>query len=210
MNLTNIQRFFKLTRALICQPSYTLPYLSSNLSNSRYSPLAQNLPWWSFAAIREADLLFPGKRIFEWGSGGSTLRYAIKGAQITAIEDDSTWLAAVQTALQQADVANLVILNYIPFNFEKPAHFASSAYCQALSDSSYHVVIIDGKDKTFRERITCFRHAEPLMQPGSIILVDDFWRYEELLTSNCAQNVRVFESLGPCRIGVTSTAMFFY
>jgi hypothetical protein len=48
------------------------------------------------------------------------------------------------------------------------------------------------------------------MQPGSIILVDDFWRYEELLGSNRAQNVQVFESVGPCRIGVTSTAMFFY
>ena len=72
------------------------------------------------------------------------------------------------------------------------------------------MVIIDGQDKTFRERITCFRQAEPLMQPGSIILVDDFWRYGELLSSSRASQVQVFESLGPCRIGVTSTAMFFY
>jgi len=210
MNLTNTQRFSQLIRALIRQPRYTLPYLSSNLSSTRYSPLAQNLPWWSFAAIREADLLFPGKRIFEWGSGGSTLRYAKKGAHITAIEDDNIWLAAVQSTLQQEDVASLVNLKYIPFNFDQPADFASSAYCQALCDSSYDVVIIDGQDKTFRERITCFRHAEPLMLPGSIILVDDFWRYEELITSNRACNVQVFESVGPCRIGVTSTAMFFY
>ena len=103
-----------------------------------------------------------------------------------------------------------MILKHIPFDFDQPADFASSAYCQALSDSSYDVVIIDGQDKTFRERITCFRHAEPLMLPGSIILVDDFWRYEELITSNRAHNVQVFESVGPCRIGVTSTAMFFY
>ena len=71
-------------------------------------------------------------------------------------------------------------------------------------------MIIDGQDKTFRERITYFRWAEPLMKPGSIILVDDFWRYEELFGSNRAHNVQVFESVGPCRIGVTSTAMFFY
>jgi predicted O-methyltransferase YrrM len=184
--------------------------LLSNLSLSRYSPLAQNLPWWSFAAIDAADRLFPGKRIFEWGSGGSTLRYAQKGAQLTAIEYDSVWMAAVQTALQKAGVADLVSMRYIPFDFDQPAHFASSAYCQAISDISWDVVIIDGQDKSFRERITCFRQAEPLMQPGSIILVDDFWRYRELLSSNRAKNVQVLESVGPCRVGVTSTAMFFY
>jgi hypothetical protein len=48
------------------------------------------------------------------------------------------------------------------------------------------------------------------MKAGCIILVDDFWRYEELLSSHSAQSVQVFESVGPCRIGVTSTAMFFY
>jgi hypothetical protein len=54
------------------------------------------------------------------------------------------------------------------------------------------------------------QHAEPVMQPGSTVLVDDFWRYKEMLISNSAQSVQVFESVGPCRIGVTSTAMFFY
>jgi predicted O-methyltransferase YrrM len=210
MNLTNSQRVIKLAGALIRQPQYTPLYLLSNLSSTRHSPLAQNLPWWSFAAIEVADRLFPGKRIFEWGSGGSTLRYAQKGAQITAIEDDSAWMAAVQTALEKAGVADRVTMKYTPFDFDQPAQFESSAYAHALSDSNYDVVIIDGQDKTFRERITCFRHAEPLMQPGSIILVDDFWRYEELLGPNRARNVRVFESVGPCRTGVTSTAMFFY
>jgi len=41
-------------------------------------------------------------------------------------------------------------------------------------------------------------------------LADDFWSYEELQSSNHAQNVRLFESIGPCRIGVISTTMFFY
>lgn len=210
MDLTNTQRVLKLTKALITQPQYTPPYLFSNLSNTRHSPLSQNLPWWSFAAIKAADRLFPGQRIFEWGSGGSTLRYARKGCQITAIEDEQAWLDSVQAALAAAGVADRVCLHHIPFNFDHPDNFASSSYCQALSGSQWDVVIIDGQDKTFRERITCFRHADPLMKPGSIILVDDFWRYEELLSSHSAKSVEVFESVGPCRIGVTSTAMFFY
>jgi predicted O-methyltransferase YrrM len=210
MNLTNAQRILKLAEALITQPKYTPPYLLSNLSKTRFSPLTQNVPWWSFAAIDAADRLFPGRRIFEWGSGGSTLRYARKGCQITAIEDDQTWLDAVQAALVAAGVVQQATLHHVPFDFDQPHNFASSSYCQSLSSSQWDVVIIDGQDKTFRERITCFHHADPLMKPGSIILVDDFWRYEELLTSHSAQSVQVFESVGPCRIGVTSTAMFFY
>jgi hypothetical protein len=210
MNLTNTQRAVKLAAALISQPRYAIPYLSSNLAKTRKSPLLQNLPWWSFAAIDAADRLFPGRSIFEWGSGGSTLRYARMDCQITAIEDDQAWLHRVQAALKSADVADQVTLRHIPFNFDNPENFSNSSYCLALTGNQSGVVIIDGQDKTFRERITCFRHAEPLMQPGSIILVDDFWRYEELLISNSAQSAKVFESVGPCRIGVTSTAMFFY
>lgn len=119
-------------------------------------------------------------------------------------------LDAVQAALVAADVAHQATLHHVPFDFDQPHNFASSSYCQSLSSSHWDVVIIDGQDKTFRERITCFHHADPLMKPGSIILVDDFWRYEELLTSHSAQSVQVFESVGLCRIGVTSTAMFFY
>ena len=48
------------------------------------------------------------------------------------------------------------------------------------------------------------------MQPGSIILVDDFWSYTELLSSHSAKSVRVFELVGPFRIGMTSAAMFIY
>lgn len=58
-----------------------------------------------FAAIQAADRLFPAKRIFEWGSGGSTLRYVQMGCEIIAIEHDPLWLEAVQTALRNVGVA---------------------------------------------------------------------------------------------------------
>ena len=101
-------------------------------------------------------------------------------------------------------------LHYIPFNFDLPQDFATSSYCLPLTGSQWDVVIIDGQDKTFRDRTTCFRQAEPLIQPGSIIQVDNFWCYSEALSKHSAKSVQVFESLGPCRIEVTSTAMFFY
>jgi len=210
MYLSNFQRVKLLCSSLISQPSYTLPYFSSNLSISQRSPLSQNLPWWSFAAIEFADSHFPGRRIFEWGSGGSTLRYAKMGAFITAIEHDPMWLDAVSKALDAAGCLSNCTLVFSPFNFENPADFKSSEYLNNLNDSSWDVVVIDGQDNTFNERLTCFHHAEPFMKPGSCILVDDFWRYEVLLKSNRAQSVKVYQSVGPCRIGVTSTAVFHY
>ena len=48
------------------------------------------------------------------------------------------------------------------------------------------------------------------MQPGCIIMLDDFSRYTEVLSIHSAKSVKLFESVGPFRFGVTSTAMFFY
>ena len=210
MDLSNSQRVFKLGHSLVTKPQFTLPYFFSNLSPFRRTPLDQGLPWWSFSAIKEADKLFPGKRIFEWGTGGSTLRYARKGSQITAIEDDSSWLNILNTHISNEGLAHRVNIFHHPFNFLEPADFPSSSYLNALSEPLYDVIIIDGQDATFKERLTCFRHAELFVQAGGIILLDDFWRYESLLKANSAKEVRVFESVGPCRIGVTSTALCYY
>ena len=210
MDLSNSRRTTKLVNSLVTKPQLTLSYLFSNFFSIRRTPLDQGLPWWSYSAIREADKLFPGKRIFEWGTGGSTLRYARMGSHITAIEDDIAWLNTLNTHIFNEGLSHRVNIFHHPFNFFESADFPSSSYLRALSEPVYDVIIIDGQDVTFRERLTCFRHAEQFIHPGGIILLDDFWRYESLLTSNLATEVRVFESVGPCRIGVTSTAFFYY
>jgi hypothetical protein len=43
-----------------------------------------------------------------------------------------------------------------------------------------------------------------------MIVVDDSWRYPELRAKNRAKRFSVFQSVGPCRPGVTSTDVFFY
>ena len=51
------------------------------------------------------------------------------GCQITAIEDDQTWLDAFQAALVEAGVAHQATLHHIPFNFDQPSNFVGSSYC---------------------------------------------------------------------------------
>lgn len=208
MDLTNAQRVKKLIGNLISNPDLVIPYLRMSVF-SRKLPIDIGMPWWSFRAIERADTLLAGKCVFEYGTGGSTLRFAKIAKKVVSVEDHADWMAVVQDRLFKENITNVEIF-LCPFDFKNPVNFESSEYISAVDSSSWDVVIIDGQDWTFKQRLACFRRVEPKMEAGSIIIVDDFWRYEELLKSNRAKSVEVYESVGPSRIGVTSTAFFFY
>jgi len=209
MNLSNAGRVQKLFTNLLLNPDLLAPYVSKSVFNKQL-PIDLNLPWWSFRAIEYADQIFFAKNVFEFGTGGSTIRYAPKCKLWTSVEDDANWLKLVRGRLEQADIKNVELIHQY-FDFDNPINFDKSAYLGAFDPSKdYDVIIIDGQDTTFRERITCFRHVEPTIKAGGVIVVDDWWRYTELLATNRAKSIKVFESVGPCRYGVTSTAFFHY
>jgi hypothetical protein len=208
MNLSNTQRAIKLAGNLISNPDLISPYFRMSVLSRKF-PIDFGMPWWSFRAIKRADHLLVGKRVFEYGTGGSTLRFAKIAKEIVSVEDDADWMAVVQDRLAKENISNVKI-HLCPFDFKKPVNFELSEYINAVDSSSWDVVVIDGQDWSFKQRLTCFQKVEPKMEPGSIIIVDDFWRYEVLLKSNRAKSIEVYESVGPSRIGVTSTAFFFY
>lgn len=209
MNISNSERLGKLTWNLVSNPDLIFPYLSKSLLNNKM-PLDHALPWWSFRAIEYADSIFPGKKMFEFGTGGSTIRYAEVCKSITSVEDSEGWLKIVQDRLTKKQISNTKLI-FSHFDFDHPEDFSKSNYLASYEGhEQYDVVVIDGQDKSFRERITCFRHVEPTIKNGGVIVVDDWWRYTELLGSNRAKSIKVFESVGPCRYGVTSTAFFHY
>jgi predicted O-methyltransferase YrrM len=166
------------------------------------------MPWWSFLAINHADKILGGKKIFEWGTGGSTLRYSRQGAFITAVEHDKKWLQAVSQKLSEENLDHTNI-HYCPLENPSDSDFVNSDYYKFLNED-YDVIIIDGFDDSFGLRPLCFYRAEEYIRNGGIIIVDDFWRYESILSRNKAKRWKVFESVGPCRFGVTSTAFFYY
>jgi hypothetical protein len=209
MKISNIARVKKLLINLALNTDLIFPYISKSLFNKKL-PIDHKLPWWSFRAIDYADEVFPGKSIFEFGTGGSTIRYASVCKSVTSVEDNEDWLKIVQAKANEANISNVSLI-YHYFNFDQPTSFISSEYLRSYDGSKgYDVVIIDGQDQTFRERIECFKYVEPTIKAGGIIVVDDWWRYVELLDSNRAKQIKIFESVGPCRYGVTSTAFFHY
>lgn len=90
--------------------------------------------------------------------------------------------------------------------------FTHSHYVTALAAPA-DIVMVDGaEDFSFEQlwREPCFRHAEPMMKPGSMIVLDDSWAYPNILANNRAIRQRNLVGLGPGRNGVTSTALFYY
>lgn len=209
MHLNNFQRVVKLTTNLVVNPDLLIPYIKHNFWGRGRLPMDLELPWWSYRAIEHVDTLIEGKRIFEYGTGGSTIRFAKKAKLIKAVEDDKKWMDLVKSKLNDQAIKNVEIC-YEPFDFINPSGFMESKYLKTVDNEEFDIIIIDGQDHTFNERIKCFQYVEPRMKTGQFIILDDFWRYEKLINANRAKSVKIFESVGPCRVGVTSTAVFCY
>ena len=187
MDISNMERVRKLVSNLVSNPDLILPNVSKSILNNML-PIDHELPWWSYKAIKYADKIFPGKSVFEFGTGGSTVRYADVCKSITSIEDNEEWLRIVQHRVDAKKLNNINLM-YRHFDFDHPEEFAESEYLRSYDGSNrYDVVIIDGQDKSFKERITCFRYVEPSIKDGSVIVLDDWWRYTRLLDSNRAKS----------------------
>lgn len=208
MNLTNPQRVTKVFMNLVSNPDLISPYFRHNVFNQPL-PIDLGLPWWSYKAIKYVNSIIEGKRIFEYGTGGSTILFSKKACSIVSVEDDKKWMEVVTSRLNALNIKNVEIV-YAPFDFEHPGDFQNSGYLKTVDKGEFDIIIIDGQDWSFKERIKCFKYVEPRMKPGQYIIVDDFWRYSQLKENSRAKSVKVFESVGPGRLGVTSTAIFSY
>lgn len=199
----------RLVTNLLLHPQYISRCLAHNVLNGK-TPLDLELPWFSYAAIDFLNqYLQPDMRVCEYGSGGSTLFFARRVKSVISIEDNRHWFELVKRRLQEKSIQN-VNLRLCPFDFKNPAGFEHSAYLHAIPDERFDVIVIDGSEEWTQVRPTCFEKAEHRVRRGGIIVVDDSWRYPLLREQHHARSGQVFQSVGPCRPGVTSTDVFFY
>ena len=209
MHGTVPQKIGRVLSDLVTHPQYISRCLSHNVLNSK-TPLDLELPWFSYAAIDFLEqFVQPHMTVFEYGSGGSTLFFARRARSVLSIEDNEKWYELVSSRLEEKGLAN-ASLRLWPFDFKTAAGFEQSDYLLALPDERFDIIVVDGTEEWTLIRPVCFRKAEAHVKKGGIIVVDDSWRYPELRENNRAKDVQIFESVGPCRPGVTSTDIFFY
>ncbi|MCI0429276.1 MAG: class I SAM-dependent methyltransferase [Rhodospirillales bacterium] len=195
---------------LATHPSETGRYLRRSVFGA--DPLAQGLPWFSFAAIEFLEAhIRPDMVVYEYGSGGSTVFFGRRARRVVAIENDAGWADQVARALANLSPGR-VELRLQPFDLRDVEGFGRSSYLHALPQEPADVVVVDSAEDWpgFVIRPSCFATAEAHVKEGGIIVVDDSWRYPEIVEKSRAKRRQRFESVGPARIGVTATDIHWY
>lgn len=148
-----------------------------------------DVPWWTYNAIDVvSDFLeaHPDARVFEYGSGASTIWLARRAGHVTSVEHHAGWHERMVAALAaRGDLCpvdlRLVSPDGIPASDalyiskkagEKGQSFADYAGAiGAQPDALYDLIVIDG-----RARNACLAHAEAHLAPGGMIVFDNTGR----------------------------------
>lgn len=209
MHGTVPQKIGRVIGNLILHPQYISRCVVHNVINGK-TPLDLEIPWFSYAAIDFLkQFVQPQMTVFEYGSGGSTVFFAKRAASVFSVEDNPKWFEWVSRRVQQQGLSN-VTLKLCEFDFKDPVGFEHSAYLHAIPDEKFDIIVVDGSEEWTQVRPACFAKAQSRIKEGGIIVVDDSWRYPGLREEHHARKLQVFQSVGPCRPGVTSTDVFFY
>lgn len=208
MQGSNFQRVARLAGDFIRHPQYIGRYLTTSIPKS--TPLDLQLPWFSYAAIDFLGrFLRPSMRTFEYGGGGSTIFFARRTAQVVCVESSEAWANKIRHVLDAEKMENVKIEVHA-YDPNDRAAFGRSGYLRTLEKETPDIVVVDGYEEGVPLRPDCFWLAETVIRPGGIIIVDDSWRYPELRKKNRSKKWIEFRSVGPCRLGVTSTDIYFY
>jgi len=178
------------------------PRLKTFISSVRYytdwrdhllpgrSSVSDRNPWMSFSAIRYLkEIIRKDMRVFEYGSGGSTLFWISRVQEVVSVEHDPSWYFNMKKQLEDHDVQNLkYILAEPDFDprfgekrFENPDDYISSEpsyrgknfehYAKSIDsypDNYFDVVVVDG-----RVRPSCIKHAIPKLKKNGFLIIDN-------------------------------------
>lgn len=154
------------------------------------TPLDDELPWITLGGLDYlGSILKPTDRVFEWGSGGSTLYLSNRVQELITVEHDREWFERVQDRMQKKGRANWTGFLEEPTPvtdsntrnaelwsdyFSSDARYRESsfeAYAKRIddyADESFQLILVDG-----RARPSCIHHAIPKVVPGGVLMLDN-------------------------------------
>jgi hypothetical protein len=196
--------------------SRTATWLRSLFAIHDLDELARlDVPWWTFASRDEVAAFLaarPDARVFEWGSGASTLWLAARAGSVHSVEHDAGWAEALAPRLPSNVDLTVVAPAPTPrpvIGSAKPGHagleFASYVAAIEDVDGTFDVIVIDG-----RAREACLERAVGRLAPDGVIVFDnvDRQRYRDAIGALGARvEVRTTRGLTPALPYPTRTAL---
>jgi predicted O-methyltransferase YrrM len=165
------------------------------------------LPWFSWAATDFLQtVLQPGLRIFEWGSGGSTLFFLEAGCIVTSAEHDPGWRDRVARAAAEAGLDDRLEMRLLTSPETEPRRYVESV----LVGAPWDIVVVDGYECVEVSRRECVETARAALRGRGLLVLDDAYRaaYADVPSRLAAWKRRSFRGLGPARLGVTQTDVY--
>jgi predicted O-methyltransferase YrrM len=186
-------------------------------------------PWITFGAIDYVEGFLRARasapvRVFEYGSGGSTLFWAARGASCVSVEHDEQWFDILRRRVTHLPVDCRLVLpergaGRAGGDPADPTLYQSTdaafldctfrRYAQTIdqfADESFDIALVDG-----RARPSCVLHALPKVRRGGILVLDnaDRGHYTRLMEPYLAGFQRiVFAGVTPALRELSRTDVF--
>jgi len=158
-------------------------------NNPAHNPILDEKPWMSFPVIKMLEsIINKDSRVFEYGSGGSTLFFSKRVKELVSVEHDRYWYQTVKEIITNRGCENInyklvvptYIDNYDPTLVSIPEAYVSGddnsvgmsyeSYAKAISaypDNYFDLVVVDG-----RCRPSCMFHALNKVKINGFLLLD--------------------------------------
>ena len=157
--------------------------------------------WMNYSIIEFLDnRLGDYIKVFEWGSGYSTIFIADRVKEITTIENSLEWYNNLQHIFKDRSNIKLYHVPYGP------------GYIDKIDDvgdrNKYEIIIVDGF-----LRVDCAKKAIDYLSDNGVLIIDDSSRerYEDIFTFYKKKGFReiTFSGLKPSNIQLNYTTIFY-
>lgn len=138
-----------------------------------YRKLHPQEPWLTPGAMKMIKkYLTNSSKIFEYGSGLSTVWFSKKCDSITSVEHDEEWFKRIKEKIKNNNSnAQIIYVNVINENYSE----YEKKICE-YENESFDIILIDG-----RSRVNCMKNSIDKIKKGGLIILDDSQRprYQE-------------------------------
>lgn len=150
-----------------------------------HNPVHDGVPWLPFELTEWIDNhVSENTRMFEYGSGGSTIHLAQRVKNLITVEHNPAWHSMLSAELEKRHLTHIQYLlrEPRPGTPERPVecwdnygdeypNMDFKTYVESIDeqpDRSFDIVLVDGRARKF-----CIEHAIPKIRPGGYLLLDN-------------------------------------